>query len=63
MKHIFKHPLLIPAAISMAILVSLGVFECLNTYYWTLPDSPDALIDEGLDTGEELFHQSEKSDI
>jgi len=60
LKQIHKHPLLIPAAIALTVLVSIGVFEFLNTYYWILPDSPDALIEEGLDTGEELFHQAEK---
>lgn len=40
-------------------LVSLGVFEFLDTYYWTLPESPHSLIEESLDTAEDLFEETE----
>ena len=60
MKQVLKHPLLIPAAVTLTVLISLGVFEFLNTYYWTFPSSPDTLIEESLNTGEKLFHQTEK---
>lgn len=60
MKQILKQPLLIPAALTIAVLASLGVFEYLNTHYWTLPESPNALIDEALNTGENLFIETER---
>lgn len=60
MKQVFKHPLLIPAAIAVMALASLGVFEFFNTYYWTLPESPDSLIEESLDTAEDLFEQTDR---
>lgn len=59
MKQVLKHPLLIPAAVVLTVLASLGVFEFLNTYHWTLPTSPDTLIEESLETGQELFNKAE----
>ncbi len=41
-------------------LVSLGVFEFYDTYYWTLPESPNALIEESLDTAEDLFEETNR---
>jgi len=42
------------------VLVSVGVFEFLNTYYWSIPESPALLIEESLDTGKELFQETEQ---
>lgn len=49
---------MIPAAIAVMALASMGVFEFLNTYYWNLPGSPELLIEESLDEGEELFRET-----
>ena len=60
MNQALKHPLLIPAVIVLAVLGSLGVYEFLNTYYWSFPNSPAPLIEESLDTGERLFRETEE---
>lgn len=54
---------MIPAAITLMALASLGVFEFLNTYYWNLPDSPDPLIEESLNKGEQLFQEENRQII
>lgn len=60
MKQTLKHPLLIPVAISIMAVVSLAVFEFMDTYYWSLPASPNPLIEESLDTAEGLFQEANR---
>lgn len=57
MNSVLKHPLLIPSAIFVLAIGAVGVFELLDTYRWSLPDSPEPLIEESLTEGEELFNE------